>query len=232
MIKILLILLLLCGCNVSDLPSQGCDILSECSETTISSTTMSFKKQYEAYNDRDGYRAVTIPEEVPFVRIEAAELEKLLDEKQTFYIYFGDEACPWCRSVIEMAIAAAKETGIDTICYLEAWDDEGHERFRNRFEVIEDELQETEKGAAVYYRLIEEWKDQLSQYLLNYEGEQVDMFQKRIYIPAFAYVKEGKLERYTTGISRYQKDADSELDERILQDETKLFEAFFGKEQS
>ena len=41
--------------------------------------------------------------------METKDILKRIDNKETFYVYFGDRLCPWCRSVIEKSIERLEE---------------------------------------------------------------------------------------------------------------------------
>ena len=87
--------------------SQGCDIFEQCgTEASPSAEGTSFKEAYEALNGTERgehtVRSVEIPENNPFQEITGDEAAALLDQDGEFYLYIGDEACPWCRSVMAM----------------------------------------------------------------------------------------------------------------------------------
>lgn len=185
---------------------------------------MDIKQQYERYNG--AYRSIIIPEDHPLLLSSGEEVLKKIEDGDTFYVYVGDEMCAWCRSVLEMAIKTATECGVQQIYHIDAWDDERNELFRNRYLIRDNELIEI-KGVDAYYRLIDLWQDHISDYVLDVDGEKVDMFQKRIFLPSFFYIEKGKTLRYTRGISALQKRKNDELSAEILADERKLFMRFF-----
>ena len=51
----------------------------------------------------------------------------MIENKETFYVYFGDELCPWCRSVIEKFIEVAKKNDVKKVYYVKIWDDDHNE---------------------------------------------------------------------------------------------------------
>ena len=76
-----------------------------------------FKEDYENMNgvmNSNGkiHREVHIPSENPIVISDAAEIVKMIENEESFYVYFGSKLCPWCRSVIEKAIEVANNNGI------------------------------------------------------------------------------------------------------------------------
>ena len=73
-----------------------------------------FKEDYESINDKESksgkkHRSVTIDENNPFVISSAKEVVEKINNKDSFYVYFGSKICPWCRSVIEKAIETFTE---------------------------------------------------------------------------------------------------------------------------
>ena len=186
-----------------------------------------FKKSYEAINGEVNssgkeHRTVTIAKDNPFVKVEASEIVKMIQEEKTFYVYFGSKLCPWCRSVIEKAIDVAKDYGVKKIYYVDIWDEEGNEILRDKYKVLENgEVELVNEGTEDYFKLLEYFDNVLENYT-GVEGE------KRIYAPNYIYVSEGKAIRMTTGISDKQTDSREELTDEILDDEEKLFSEFFA----
>ena len=103
----LVILISLCGCNKTR-------------EATESS--LAFKTEYEALNGKENsagkvHRTVNITDNNPYEKVTPEKLIEMIDNKETFYVYFGDPLCPWCRSVIEKSIEVADQLNIDKIYY-------------------------------------------------------------------------------------------------------------------
>ena len=208
-------------------------ILIGCSNQKSNLYGENFKKDYEALNGKVNkmgkeHRTVTIDEDNPFEQITASQLLEKIENKETFYIYFGDKLCPWCRSVIEKAVEVAKNRGINKIYYVAIWDDEGNEIVRDKYELKDGELEKTVEGCKEYSKFLKYFDKVLKDYeLTDEEGNKVSTGEKRIYAPNFIYVKDGKAIRLTTGISDKQEDPREELTEEILEDEEELFEEFF-----
>ena len=201
--------------------------------TFTNDASLKFKNDYESLNGKQSksgknHRVLNISPNNPFQEINPKDLIKKIENKETFYVYFGDRLCPWCRSVIEKAIEVAKEKNIKKIYYIPIWDDEGNEVLRDKYEIEDNELVKTIDGTDEYYKLLEYFDELLSDYTLkDNNGEKVNTNEKRIYAPNFIYVKRGNPIRLTEGISDKQKDSREELTKEILEDEEKLFKAFF-----
>lgn len=194
-----------------------------------------FKEDYESLNgltnDKDKeYRNILIEEDNPFKYIDEEELIKKIDNKESFYVYFGSKFCPWCRSVIEKAIQVANDNGVSTIYYIDIWDDERNEILRDKYEIDENnELKQTIKGTDGYYELLNRFDEFLPNYeLKDQNGNNIDVGEKRIYAPSFIYVKEGEARSLVDGISSKQNGAYDELSDEVLTEEEEIFNEFFA----
>jgi len=207
-------ILLICGCT--------------------SKSAVEFKNEYEALNGKENangkvHRVISINKNNPFEKITAQELVKKIENKETFYVYFGDELCPWCRSVIEKFIEVANKKNIDKVYYVKIWDKEGNEVLRSKYQLNDkNEIEEVVKGTQEYNKLLEYFDSLLSDYTLtDKDGNKVSTNEKRIFAPNFIYVKDGKSIKLVDGISEKQKDSREELTKEILEDEEKAFNDFF-----
>ena len=209
----ILTLLLICGCSTKTESDK-------------------FKKNYESLNGKSSsygeYRELNI-EQNPFVFSNSDEIIKMIENKESFYVYFGDKACPWCRSVIEKAISISKKYSISKIYYINIWDDDYNEILRDKYELKDGKAVKVNDGNKNYSKLLEYFNDFLDDYTLTDEEDNViNVGEKRIFAPTFIYVENGKAVRETTGISKKLTSPFDELTEEILNDEEKLFNDFFG----
>ena len=228
--KIILTLILL----LSIVTIAGC--AKKDTEGTLKPTESSkaFKKDYESLNGKTNkngkeHRKISIPEANPMQEITTKELIEKIENKETFYVYFGSTLCPWCRSCIEKAIEIANKKGIKTIYYIDIWDDEGNEILRDKYELNKkNKPVKVQEGTEDYYKLLEVFKDLLRDYnLTDAKGNSIPTGEKRIYAPNYFYVEEGKAIRMTNGYSDNQKDSREELTEELLKDEENKFNEFF-----
>ena len=195
-----------------------------------------FKESYEALNGKKNssgkiHRTITIDEDNPFKEVSADKIVKMIENKETFYVYFGDELCPWCRSVIEKFIEVAKKNDVKKVYYVKIWDEEGNEILRDKYKLDENNNPVLDsKGTEAYTKLLKYFDNVLSDYNLTSEdGKSIYANEKRIYAPNFMYVEDGKCIKKAEGISDKQKDAREELSKEILEDEERLFNEFFKK---
>lgn len=209
----ILTLLLICGC-------------------TAKTESNKFKKDYESLNGKSSsygeYRELNI-EENPFVFSSSDEIIKMIENKESFYVYFGDKACPWCRSVIEKAISVSKKYSVSKIYYINIWDDDHNEILRDKYELKDGKAVKVNDGDKNYSKLLEYFNEFLDDYTLtDEENNIINIGEKRIFAPTFIYIENGKAVRETTGISEKLTSPFDELTEEILKDEEKLFNDFFG----
>ncbi len=192
-----------------------------------------FKKDYESLNGKENangkiHREVSIPKNNPIIISSAKEIVSMIENKETFYVYFGDSLCPWCRSVVEKAIEIANTNGIKKVYYVDIWDEEGNETLRDKYTLDENNnpVQELE-GTEEYYKLLEYFNDYLRDYTYTIDDETKSFGEKRIYAPNFFYVAKGNVSRMTSGKSELQTESRGELTKEILEDEEKQFDDFF-----
>ena len=208
--------------------------ITGCNKNEDDKAAIAFKEEYESLNGKTNargveHRTVNIPEDNPYEKISAKELLEKIENKETFYVYFGDRLCPWCRSVIEKSIEVANKNNIEKIYYVKIWDDEGNEVLRDKYELVDGKLTKTLEGTEEYTKLLVILKDVLSDYnLTDSKGKKVSTGEKRIYAPNFVYIEKGTVLNLVEGISDKQTESREELTEEILSDETKIFEDFFA----
>lgn len=207
--------------------------LTACNESK-KEEKVDFKKDYEEINGQTNskgkvHRTVTIDKNNVFEETTPEEIVKMIENKETFYVYFGSRLCPWCRSVIEKADEISRANGIDKIYYVDIWDDEGNEIFRDKYELDENKTPVKKiEGTDAYNTLIKVFSDYLRNYTIKAEdGTEVNVGEKRIYAPNFGYVENGKAKRLISGKSELQKDSRGELTEEMLKDEEMKFDSFF-----
>lgn len=178
-----------------------------------------FKEEYESLNNQENdygqkTRALDIPENNPFVKVEASEIVKMMDDKKTFVVYFGFASCPWCRSVLNELINASKEKNINTIYYVDVKD------IRNTLKYNEEtnKVEETKKGSDDYYKLLEKLDNVLSYYDLSTQASFPEVDAKRIYAPNIVIVEKGKAIGLESGIPESLTNPYMELTEEMKED--------------
>ena len=195
---------------------------------------LEFKEEYESLNgttNKSGkeHRTISISKNNPFHKVEQKDIVKMIEDKETFYLYVGDPLCPWCRSVLEKSIEVAKENKVKEIYYIDIWDDDGNEILRDKYESKDGTLVKTVNGTEEYKKLLEYFDSVLSNYTVSdNDGNKIETGEKRIYAPNFFYIENGKVIKLVEGISDKQKDSREELTKEILEKKKKIFEEFFN----
>ena len=184
-----------------------------------------FKKEYESYNNKENsngkeYRKVKIPNDNPFIYKTADEIVQMMDNRETFVVYFGFSTCPWCRSVLSTLIDVAKDNNLDKIYYVDVKD------IRDTRELDEDGNVITSKdGSEGYYKLIDKMSNVLAEYTLtNKDGDSISAGEKRIFAPNVVAVINGVADKLDTGISDKQTDAYMELTDEMKNETYKKLE--------
>lgn len=178
--------------------------LTACSKKE-KSDALKFKEEYEKINnEKTSYgtinREVSISKDNPFIYKSAEEINEMIENKETFAVYFGFAACPWCRSVIETLIETAKEKGLDTIYYVDVYDIRDQLKLDDNGGVVVDR-----KGSDAYYKLLENLDNVLTDYTLtDSDNNSVATGEKRIFAPNVVSIINGKASLLATGISEKQ----------------------------
>lgn len=198
-----------------------------------------FKEDYESLNGLQDikytdqvYRTVEIDVDNPYVLTDLDSLVQMIENKESFYVYFGDPKCPWCRSNIEIAVAQAKEEGISTVYYIHMWDAERNEIVRDKYEVIDGEIKKTVDGQDGYFKLLNVLDSYLSDYQIQNGEETFDLGEKRIVMPSYVHFTKGVADKYSEGTSSKQSDSHEDLNEDILSDQEEQFDQFFNENKA
>lgn len=194
---------------------------------------LKFKKEYESVNGMEigenKVRELSIPEDNPFIYKSAEDIVEMINNKETFIVYFGFIKCPWCRSVLPSMIESAKKKNIDKIYYVDVLD------IRDAYELDDKhKLVKTKDGSEGYNKLIDLLSSILEDYspLTYTKGKKtikVKVNEKRIYAPNIVIVKNGKPIALESGVSEKQKNAYQELTDDMTCEMKEAFNCFFDK---
>lgn len=178
-----------------------------------------FAEEYNSINSLENqsgkkYRDLKIPVDNPMIFKTAEEIVEMMNNKETFAVYFGFAGCPWCRSMIEQLIKSAKDNNQEKVYYVNVAD------IRDKYEInSEGNLEKTEKGSKGYNELIELMKDVLADYTVtNDNGEDISTGEKRIYAPNVVAVVNGKAEKMVEGTSTKLEDPYGELTDEMKEE--------------
>lgn len=176
-----------------------------------------FKIEYESLNGEKSqsgktYRTLNISKTNRIKYSTAEEIVKMINNNETFIVYFGFAKCPWCRSMVENLLDLADEHEVD-IYYVDVLD------IRDTKEVINGEITTTKEGDKNYLRLLGLLDNVLSDYIISDEnGKDYQTNEKRIYAPNVVTVVQGHAEKMNEGISKDLKDPYGKITDKMKKD--------------
>lgn len=180
------------------------------------SDAIKFKNEYESLNntirEKDGkkIRSIEISKNNPMIYSSEDEIVKMIENKETFLVYFGFADCPWCRSVLPNLLDSSIDLGLDKIYYVDV------KEIRDIIEFKDGEMRTTKEGTDGYYKLLELLSDSLDDYtILDEDDKKISTGEKRIFAPNVVAIVDGKVEKMTDGISEKQTDGYMELTDEM-----------------
>ena len=165
------------------------------------SDALRFKEEYESINgDKVGntdnkVRSLEIPEDNPIVYADANDIITMMDNGDTFVVYFGFSSCPWCRSVLPTLLEVVEESNIEKLYYVDVKD------IRDKMEIQDGKAVLTKEGTEGYIGLLNRLGDVLEDYTLEVDGKEISTGEKRIYAPNVVSVVNGVAKELETGIT-------------------------------
>lgn len=181
---------------------------------------MKFKQEYESVNGKENssgktIRTINIDAENPIVYATAGDIVKMIDNEESFVVYFGFSTCPWCRSMVETLIKTAKDLNINKIYYVDVLDI----RDVKAVDTNDKDIITTKEGSEDYMKLIQRLGNVLEDYTLtNSKNKQVSAGEKRIYAPNVVTIIKGSAKKLTSGISELETDSYMPLTDEMLTD--------------
>ncbi len=199
-------------------------------------SALDFKEEYEKVNgltmrDDIKYRSLDIDKKNPYVKVSIDEIAKKINNKESFYLYVGDHLCPWCRSGIEKMIEVANREKVDTIYYVDFWDDEHNEILRDLYEVKQDrkkvKIVQTKEATEGYKVLYDAVKDYIQDYVITKDGKDYNVGVKKVYGGDHFFFNKGVCERYVTLRVPSLEKATDELTESVLKEQDETYTKLF-----
>lgn len=199
-------------------------------------SAIDFKNEYEKVNGLTmkgdiKYRTLNIDKKNPYVKVSIDEIAKKIENEESFYLYVGDHLCPWCRSGLEKMIEVANREKIETIYYVDFWDDEHNEILRDLYDVKisgkKVEIIQTKEATEGYKKLYEAVKDYIQDYVITKDGKDYNVGVKKVYGGDHFYFNKGKCERYVTLRVPSLEKATDELTESILKEQDETYTKLF-----
>ena len=199
-------------------------------------SALDFKEEYEKVNGKTmlndiKYRVLDIDKNNPYVKVSIDEIAKKIKNKETFYLYVGDHLCPWCRSGLEKMIEVANREMIETIYYVDFWDDDHNEILRDLYDVEINkknykivQTKEATEGYKVLYKAVEDF---IQDYMITKDGKEYNTGVKKVYGGDHFYFNKGKCEKYVSLRVPSLEKATDELTKEVLKEQEELFTNFF-----
>lgn len=185
-----------------------------------------FKTEYEKLNGETSksgkkYRELDIPKNNRMKYSTAKEIVKKIDNNESFVVYFGFAACPWCRSMVNNLIDLSIKNKVD-IYYVDVYD------IRDILEVVDGKIKTTKEGDKYYMELLDRLDLVLSDYsLTDEEGKKIETKEKRIYAPNVVTVVNGLPEKMVEGISEDLKDPYGKITDKMKKDSVSQLKCIF-----
>ena len=212
-------------------------LLVGCTYKYVNPDRTTFKEDFESLNSEvndEGveYLMLAIPTDHPYTYTTIDEINKMLDNKESFIVLFGSNWCPWTRSMINTSIEKANEHNIEKIYYIDVREDNIITNdIRDIYSKNEDGvITLSHRGKDSYRLFVNKLKNILSDY--NIDGITLEETEyenvKGINTPTFVMVKDGLGVKSISGISSLQTDPYMDLNIAIYNDIDKIFDDFFS----
>ena len=233
--KIVFIAVLLLGCVASIINIVRLSI-TEKEDYKVSA--LDFKEEYEKVNGTTmkgdiKYRTLDINKKNPYVKVSIDDIAAKIKNGESFYLYVGDHLCPWCRSGIEKMIEVANREKIDTIYYVDFWDDDHNEILRELYDVEvngkKTSFKITQEATEGYKVLYEAVKDMgLKDYTVTKDGKEYTVPNvKKVYGGDHFYFNKGVCKKFVTLRVPSLEKATDELTEEVLKEQDKVYTDLF-----
>ena len=155
-----------------------------------------FKVEYEKLNNKkiDGkkLKKVSISKDNKIKYSRVKDVVEMIENGDTFDIFFGFPKDPYTRNVVEELLRAEKDVNLDTLYYVNI------EKVRDEFEVNNGKLICTKTCSNEYLRLVDILDKYLDEYVIKYEGKKYNTNTKRLDSPCVISFIDGKVDYYTT----------------------------------
>ena len=206
-------------------------IITGCEKNKIEirEDAIKFKQEYESLNNQTNksgkvIRSVSIEKTNPFIYKTEDELVTMIENKESFIVYFGFATCPWCRSMITNLVEASKKTNTKDIYYVDVLNIRDTKVFENG------EIKTSKDGTTGYMKLLDLIGNVLSKYKIEDDnGNVIDTKEKRIYAPNIVVIKEGNAIYLTEGVSSNLKDPYGQLTEDMVKESYDMIEEALKK---
>ena len=142
---------------------------------------------------KEEYSYLELDNKNPFIYKSASDIVELINNKDTFLVYFGYANNDKVKELLPIMINAIEDEDVAVVYYVDIGN------IRNEMIIDEKIAQTIKMGTAGYYDLLEILEDLLPDYtLLNEKGKKV-IVGKRIEAPTLLAISSGKPVKLTSG---------------------------------
>ncbi len=207
--------------------------LTGCSKNE--SDAAKFKKEYEDLNGQSNngvlYREIEIPEDNPIVYTSFKEINEKINKGESFILYVGFSACPWCRTVIPYILKEAASNKIDKIYYINVREDNTKESdLRGYYTVKDNKLVYEVYPDKYYHDFINTLDEFLTPYTVtNEKNETIETGENRLFAPSLIAYKDGRAIALDDCISDNQTDGYAPLTEEMIKNMQAKADNLFAK---
>lgn len=118
-----------------------------------------FKNEYESLNNKirensdKKIRSIDIPKDNPFVYAEASDVIKMINQEESFIVYFGFPDCPWCQAYVGILNNVAKKEKIEKIYYFDIYEarEKNTKEYKKIVSILKKYLKSDEEGNPRVY---------------------------------------------------------------------------------
>ncbi len=212
-------------------------ILMGCTTKPENKDALKFKEEYEALNGVETstpgayYREIQIVKNNPIVYTTFKEVKEKIANQESFLLYVGFSACPWCRTVIPYILEEANENNIAKIYYINVREDNTKESDLRGYYTLDDYQNVIyDIYPDKYYHSVLNTLDAfLTPYTILSDNKEIETGENRLYAPSLIAYQNGNAIALDTCISEKQKNGYQELDEEIIFDIKEKANTLFQK---
>lgn len=199
----------------------ACDVVEQTGDS------VKFKKEYEKMNNLIDKVAINVDKDNLIKYSSLEEINKKIDNNDSFVIFFGSPYFNESRYTINAFIEASKEYGIEEIYYVDLMPEGKEENdIRTAYGLNENgEVYKTREGSDEYNKFISSAKELLPNPYEEFINNSVYAGEKTILNAGYIYVKYGVPVSYTDGRPAETQDYSLVTKERFIE----IFKEFYSK---
>ena len=152
-----------------------------------------FNRETDGKKFKKEYSYLDISNNNPFIYKSASEIVEMINNKETFAVYFGYANDENVKKVLPEMIKAIYDEKQDKVYYVDI------ENIRNELRLVDGKIETTKMGTASYYELLNILNDLLDDYDIDSDSKNKVDAGKRITAPTLLAVYNGVPVKLSTG---------------------------------